>query len=109
MDPRGFVPSNSREVVPLNHTPSSSEKDEKDKKEGVESTLPESGEPMAEQLPEQHPPLTKVEDFFGAGTVLGGLGGLSRIVSIECETPVRVSTVNLLQQSLCREGQYVHL
>ena len=87
MEPRGFVP---KENVPTNHTPSSSEED---KKEGVEPTVPESGEPMAEQLPEQQPPPAKMEDFFGAGTVLGGLGGLSRIVSIECETPVRVRTV----------------
>lgn len=86
MEPRRFVP---RKIVPPNHTPSLSEKDDKD---GVEPTVLESGEPIAEQLPEHQPPSAMVEDFFGAGTVLGGLGGLSQIVSIECETPVRVRT-----------------
>ena len=39
-------------------------------------------------------PANVTEEFLGAGTVLGEMGVLektSRVISIECETPVRVS------------------
>ena len=82
MEPRGFVPSSHGDIAPPD--PTLSEKEDK----GVEAYRPSSGETA------QPTQSNIVEEFFGAGTVLGELGVLernSRIMSIECETPVRVS------------------
>ena len=85
MEPRGFVSSAPCDIAPPNL--SLSEKREK----RVELPRPSSGEAAAHQVLTQP---NMVEEFFGAGTVLGELGVLeknSRVMSIECETPVRVS------------------
>ena len=82
MEPRGLVPSTLGDIATAD--PSLPEK-------GVEVPRPSSGETAACQPPTQP---NIVEEFFGAGTVLGELGVLeknSRVISIECETPVRVS------------------
>ena len=70
MEQRGFLPSTSGEI-----------------REGV--WLTEEAPPTRQE----RQGLEKVEEFYGAGTVLGELGVLensSRVISIECETPVRV-------------------
>ena len=80
MEPRGFVQSTSGEVAPIE--PCLSPRTE--------------GEEEEEEAPGQSGGMKKaVEEFHGAGAVLGELGVLentSHVLSIQCETPVRVSS-----------------
>lgn len=105
MEPRGFLPSAAADVAPLDPSPSS-RADGKEGEEGEELDLSPLGESAAMK--------TAVEEFHGAGAVLGELGVLenkSQVLSIECETPVRVSRslpyLSFLSQSLLSTHLYV--
>lgn len=90
MGPRGFIPSISGDIAPLEELSSlAREVEDKDGRAGRSSV-------QEVELSTTQPQTAGnvLEEFYGAGTVLGELGVLeksSRLVSIECETPVRVS------------------
>ena len=84
MEPRGDVQSTSGEVAPIEPSPSPRMEGEDEEEE---EALGQSGGMKK-----------AVEEFHGAGSVLGELGVLesaSHVLSIQCETPVRVSSSSI--------------